>query len=295
MEKRRPTLNPVNATQEEIIKSLSWEDTYNAHTDITNLNIEQKDVDALLDYLQLHAPKHVPLHWDKDKDIQTSPLWQCYDKKYVHSFRNFEEISQFCEHTKDVRGRPGIVPLHTERRQIGEYHIKYRQAKGLINRCTCIYTYNYDSNSYAEVEFMPDQTTIYIKGGYSINSLKFIHTVFRGISFTMYKGIYYFKDSDHGKLRGMLYSLWHSRVPEYLRKETDLLPLGNKEEDYWHEKCRDALTESTIGQRRSKGFAVKKHEGLEQVAWAKDRGKDMLTPYEKLVNMEVFYEYNLHL
>ena len=280
MEKRRPTLNPVNDTQEAIVKSLAWENTYNRHTNITNLNIKQEDVDALLDCLTLSVPKHVPLDWDQDKDVQTSPLWQCFDKNYMHSFRNFEEISEFCERAKDVRGRPGIVPLHTERKQIGEYHIKYVHAKGLISKCTCIYTYDYDSNSYAEVEFMPDQTTIYIKGGYSVNSLKFIHTVFRGISFTMSKGIYYFKDSDHGKLRGMLYSLWHNTVPDYLRKETDLMPLGNMTDDYYDAKCRDALTESTIGQRRSKGFAVKR----EQVAWAHQSLSNCL-------NMEAFHEY----
>jgi hypothetical protein len=291
MEKRRPTLNPVNDTQEWIVKSLAWENTYNPYTDITNLNIKQEDVDALLDCLTLSVPKHVPLNWDEDKDVQTSPLWQCNDKNFMHSFRNFEEISEFCERTKDVRGRPGIVPLHTERRQAGEYYIKYEQAKGLIDKCTCIYTYNYDPDSYAEVEFMPDQTTIYIKGGYSINSLKFIHTVFRGISFTMCNGIYYFKDSDHGKLRGLLYALWHNTVPNYLREETDLLPLGNMSDDYYNRvkkngvEFSDALTESTIGQRLSKGFAVQRHERsgiILQAAWAKDRG---------LVNMDVFEDY----
>ena len=291
MEKRRPTLNPVNDTQEWIVKSLAWENTYNPYTDITNLNIKQEDVDALLDCLTLSVPKHVPLNWNEDKDVQTSPLWQCNDKNFMHSFRNFDEIRDFCERTKDVRGRPGIVPLHTERRQTGEYHIQYEQARGLINKCTCIYTYNYDPDSYAEVEFMPDQTTIYIKGGYSINSLKFIHTVFRGISFTMCKGIYYFKDSDHGKLRGLLYSLWHNTVPNYLREETDLLPLGNMSDDYYNRvkkngvEFSDALTESTIGQRLSKGFAVQRHERsgiIPQAAWAKDRG---------LVNMDVFEDY----
>ena len=53
MEKRRPTLNPVNDTQEEIVKSLAWENTYNPHTNITNLNVEQEDVDAFLDCLTL--------------------------------------------------------------------------------------------------------------------------------------------------------------------------------------------------------------------------------------------------
>ena len=287
MEKRRPTLDPVNDTQEEIVKSLARENIYTCFlrnkpgTAITNLNLKQEDVDALLDCLTLSVPKHVPLDWDKDKDVQTSPLWQCFDKHYMYSFRNFEEIRDFCEDTKDVRGKPGIVPLHTERKQIGEFHIKYEHAKGLIEKCTCIYTYNYDSDSYAEVEFMPDQTTIYIKGGYSINSLKFIHTVFRGISFTMCKGIYYFKDSDHGKLRGMLYLLWHSIVPEYLRKETDLLPLGNMTSDYYDTneggfKCRDALTESTIGQRRSAGFATK---------------REPVHSFSDCVNIEVFEDY----
>ena len=69
----------------------------------------------------------------------------------------------------------------------------------------------------------------------------------------MSKGIYYFKDSDHGKLRGMLYSLWHNTVPDYLRKETDLMPLGNMTNDYYNGytekgvKFSNALTESTIG------------------------------------------------
>tara|TARA_A100000172_G_C3040110_1_gene110100 strand:- start:427 stop:2058 length:1632 start_codon:yes stop_codon:yes gene_type:complete len=293
MEKRRPFLNPVNDTQEAIVKSLAWENTYNAHTEITNLNVEQEDVDAFLDCLTLSVPKHVPLNWDEDKDVQTSPLWQCNDKNFMHSFRNFEEISEFCQRTKDVRGRPGIVPLHTERRQTGEYHIKYEHSeqyagRSFIHKCTCVYTYNYDSDSYAEVEFTPDQTTIYIRGGYSINSLKFVHTVFRGISFTMSKGIYYFKDSDHGKLRGMLYSLWHNTVPEYLRKETDLMPLGNMTNDYYNGytekgvKFSNALTESTIGKRSTLTKGEELIYNREQKEWEH---------YRDPRNMEVFHEY----
>tara|TARA_R100001594_G_C4039665_1_gene262945 strand:+ start:97 stop:1698 length:1602 start_codon:yes stop_codon:yes gene_type:complete len=286
MEKRRPTLNPVNDTQAEIVKALSWKNTYNAHTDITNLNVEQKDVDALLECLTLAVPKHVPLDWDKDKDIQTSPLWQCNDKQFMHRFRNFDEISEFCQRTKDVRGKPGIVPLHTERRQMGEYHIRYEQTKDLIEKCTCVYTYGYNSDSYAEVEFTPDQTTIYIRGGYSINSLKFVHTVFKGISFTMCKGIYYFKDSDHGKLRSMWYGLWQKGlIEDYLREKTDLLPLGNMRDDYFNEKCRDALTESTIGQRRSN------KAGVGGKALIYDREQKEWEHYNAYADTEVFHEY----
>tara|TARA_R110000824_G_scaffold214677_4_gene400884 strand:- start:70 stop:1122 length:1053 start_codon:yes stop_codon:yes gene_type:complete len=104
----------------------------------------------------------------------------------------------------------------------------------------------------------------------------------------MSKGIYYFKDSDHGKLRGLLYSLWNNTVPDYLRKETDLMPLGNMTNDYYNGytekgvKFSNALTESTIGKRST----LTKGEEL-----IYNREQKEQEHYRDPRNMEVFHEY----
>jgi hypothetical protein len=107
----------------------------------------------------------------------------------------------------------------------------------------------------------------------------------------MCKGIYYFKDSDHGKLRGLLYSLWHNTVPNYLREETDLMPLGNMSDDYYNRvkkngvEFSDALTESTIGQRRSN------KAGVGGKALIYDREQKEWEHYNAYTDTEVFHEY----